>query len=62
MIVPSRRGFLKASTGVVTSAGIASLAWAEKAPASERVRVGMAHFLIHSSGENSRGNATLPPA
>ena len=48
MIVPSRRGFLKASTGVVTSAGIASLAWAEKAPAGERARVGMAHFLIHS--------------
>lgn len=37
---PSRRRFLEASTGVVT-AGVAAVAWADKAPPSERVRVGV---------------------
>lgn len=58
MAAPSRRGFLKASTGVVTTVGVASLGWASKAQPSERVRVGMmgaggrAYSLINTFARN----------
>lgn len=59
MAGPSRRGFLKTSTGVVTSVGMASMGWADKAPPSERVRVGVmgaggrAYSLINTFARNS---------
>lgn len=54
---PSRRRFLEASAGAV-SAGVAAVAWADKAPPSERVRVGVmggggrALSLIHTFARN----------
>lgn len=58
MADPSRRGFLQTSTGVMVTAGVAPLAWADKAPPSERVRVGImgaggrAYSLINTFARN----------